>query len=118
MVAVETQDIGLIKKLLENTLADINLQDWQGKTALMIGAFRRDLDIVKVLVEDYGADTAIRDHDRRTALDWAELTGWTDDEALRLLSPKRARSILGFNLVDAFPASAEGGAISYLRWDL
>lgn len=92
MVAIREQDLELVQVLLENKMVDINARNWSGETALMRAVTMYDLEVVKLLVEDYGADIGIQSEYGATALDWAEKYGWSIDEVMRLLSPKRSRT--------------------------
>lgn len=59
----------LILKLLMDTKLDLNHQDHQGRTALMIVCQNRDPESIRLLL-DAGAHPAIKDQDGKTAQDY------------------------------------------------
>jgi len=54
----------LVQMLLERQ-ADVNAQDWKGRTPLMYSAPGFDEDIIQLLLEDGGADPDLKDHKGR-----------------------------------------------------
>ncbi|KAF9887919.1 hypothetical protein FE257_009441 [Aspergillus nanangensis] len=91
MWAIWENDMKMIQAILDAKMVDVNVQNDRGKTALIMAIPK--LELVRLLVEHYGADTAKKYREGLTALDQARRVGWTDDEVVRLLSPKRIRTI-------------------------
>jgi len=65
-------DARIVKALLDRSSAAINLQDFDGDTALMHAAWSGNLAAVKLLLQ-YGADRSLKNKEGETALQRAQL---------------------------------------------
>lgn len=74
--ATEQQDTEQVKKLIKDGV-DINAQDSQGRTPLMIAAYNEDYDTAKVLIKA-GADVNIQDNMKNNPYLYASAEGYND----------------------------------------
>lgn len=74
--ATEQQDTEQVKKLIKDSV-DINAQDSQGRTPLMIAAYNEDYDTAKVLIQA-GADVNIQDNMKNNPYLYASAEGYSD----------------------------------------
>ncbi len=77
MIAANKGYTGIVKLLLNTKndplrhSADVNEQDYDGRTALILAVMQDHLDTAKLLL-DHGAKIKIKDKKKKTALDYAE----------------------------------------------
>ena len=64
-------------ELLLDYFADVDAQDAQGTTALMLATQKNDIKLVKLLLDNF-ADISIKDNDGKTTKDWAKKKGYSD----------------------------------------
>jgi len=83
--AAQEGRLDLIQELLKNPKENVNDQDEQGRTALMVASENGHLQIVQRLLEK-NADLRLIDRQGRTALDWARIQGHS--AILQLLDEK------------------------------
>ncbi|TKZ32334.1 ankyrin repeat domain-containing protein [Brachyspira catarrhinii] len=68
---VNTENLHEILECIYEKNTNINFQDENGKTPLIIAVIKGNKDIVRALI-NAGADLNIKDNDNKTALDYAE----------------------------------------------
>jgi ankyrin repeat protein len=71
-VAVKKGNITALKILLEYKDLDVNLQDYKGRTALIIAAQKNDIQAVRLLLSHPKIDLYIRDNENKTAYNYAD----------------------------------------------
>ena len=64
-------------ELLLKYFADVDAQDAQGTTALMLATQKNNIKMVKLLLDNF-ADISVKDNDGKTAQDWAKKKGYND----------------------------------------
>ena len=97
--AAHNGNIALVQKLLDEGV-DVNIQDNEGYTALILASTYRHIDIVKLLLNS-GANTNFQNNVGETALLLASLRGRTDIARLLLTSGANPnlRDNDGFNVL-------------------
>lgn len=104
--AVETKDLDAVRGLLKESI-DINAQDEQGRTAIMIATYANDAAMVKLLV-DAGANVDIQDDMLNNPFLYAGAEGYM--EILKLLIAAGADPTITnrYGGVAIIPASEHG----------
>ncbi len=74
--AVENRNIESLKRVI-NEKVDINAQDSNNRTALMIATYNQDVEVAKLLI-DAGADVNIQDDMKNTPFLYAGAEGYLD----------------------------------------
>ena len=64
-------------QLLLDYFADVDAQDAQGTTALMLATQKTNIKMVKLLLDNF-ANISVKDNDGKTAQDWAWKKGYVD----------------------------------------
>ena len=67
----QTPDFQVIEDILAYSHIDVNLQDRNGRTALMVAAYRRNEKCVELLLNHPGIDVTLKNHKGFTAWDFA-----------------------------------------------
>jgi serine/threonine-protein phosphatase 6 regulatory ankyrin repeat subunit B len=68
--SIKSDNIEVIKQLLDNNFIDINVQDKDGKTALILACDWNHVDIIKLLLSNDKIDIFINDNNNKIALDY------------------------------------------------
>lgn len=80
---VNTEDLHEILECIYEKNVNINFQDENGKTPLIMAVIKGNKDIVRALV-NIGADLNIKDNDNKTALDYAESNNFEEIKKILL----------------------------------
>lgn len=75
--AVEQEDLDTVKKLITEENIDLNIQDAEGRTPLMIATYNNDVAMAKVLIEA-GADVNIQDNRKNNPFLYAGAEGYME----------------------------------------
>ena len=104
--AVEGKEFDAVRELLDKGV-DINAQDGQGRTAIMIATYANDVEMVKVLIDE-GADVDIQDDMLNNPFLYAGAEGYL--EILKLLIAAGADPTITnrYGGVALIPASEHG----------
>ncbi len=109
----------LVRKLVgvaKQQGVDIDQQNVQGLTALLVACQEGHLEVAKILVQVGGASPMIRDLDHfMTAQEWIQISGFYGDEELSFLSPaiqrrsfnRRQRKMKGIKTLTDYITSSE-----------
>ena len=78
ITASRNGEIDKVKQLLEQEGIDVNVQNFEGYTALMLASMYGYADVVELLLEQEGIDVNAQNSNGYTALMWASRFGHTD----------------------------------------
>ncbi|SDN75878.1 hypothetical protein SAMN05518871_107146 [Psychrobacillus sp. OK028] len=104
--AVEAKDLDAVRGLLKESV-DINAQDEQGRTAIMIATYANDADMVKLLV-DAGANVDIQDDMLNNPFLYAGAEGYMDILKLLIAAGADPTITNRYGGVAIIPASEHG----------
>jgi ankyrin repeat protein len=104
--ATEQQDTEQVKKIIKDGM-DLNEQDSQGRTPLMIAAYNEDYDTAKVLIEE-GADVNIQDNMKNNPYLYASAEGCTDILRLTIEAGADTKITNRYGGTGLIPASEHG----------
>lgn len=104
--AVVGKEIDIVRELL-NSGADINAQDEQGRTAIMIATYANDAEMVKVLIDE-GADVDIQDDMLNNPFLYAGAEGYMDILKLMIAAGADPKITNRYGGVALIPASEHG----------
>jgi ankyrin repeat protein len=104
--ATEQQDTEQVKKIIKDGM-DLNEQDSQGRTPLMIAAYNEDYDTAKVLIEA-GADVNIQDNMKNNPYLYASAEGCTDILRLTIEAGADTKITNRYGGTGLIPASEHG----------
>lgn len=105
-VAVEAKDFDAVRELLEESV-DINAQNEQGRTAVMIATYANDVEMVKLLV-DTGAIVDIQDDMLNNPFLYAGAEGYMDILRLMIAAGADPTITNRYGGVALIPASEHG----------
>lgn len=104
--AVVGKEIDIVRELL-NSGVDINAQDEQGRTAVMIATYANDAEMVKVLIDE-GADVDIQDDMLNNPFLYAGAEGYMDILKLMIAAGADPKITNRYGGVALIPASEHG----------
>ena len=104
--AVEQKDVHLVQALIADGV-EINGQDAQGRTAIMIATYGNDVETAKVLV-DAGADVNIRDEMKNNPFLYAGAEGYLEILKLTIAAGADPAITNRYGGVALIPASEHG----------
>lgn len=104
--AVVGKEIDIVRELL-NSGIDINAQDEQGRTAIMIATYANDAEMVKVLIDE-GADVDIQDDMLNNPFLYAGAEGYMDILKLMIAAGADPKITNRYGGVALIPASEHG----------
>lgn len=104
--AVVGKEIDIVRELL-NSGVDINAQDEQGRTAIMIATYANDAEMVKVLIDE-GADVDIQDDMLNNPFLYAGAEGYMDILKLMIAAGADPKITNRYGGVALIPASEHG----------
>lgn len=104
--AVEGKEFDTVRELLDNRV-DINAQDGQGRTAMMIATYANDVDMVKLFI-DAGADVDIQDDMLNNPFLYAGAEGYLDILKLMIAAGADPTITNRYGGVAVIPASEHG----------
>ncbi|QUG43105.1 ankyrin repeat domain-containing protein [Psychrobacillus sp. INOP01] len=104
--AVEEKEFDKVKELLDNGV-DINAQDPQGRTGIMIATYANDVEMVKLLI-DAGADVDIQDDMLNNPFLYAGAEGYMDILKLMISAGADPTITNRYGGVALIPASEHG----------
>ena len=104
--AVEGKEFDTVRELLNNGV-DINAQDEQGRTAIMIATYANDAEMVKVLIDE-GADVDIQDDMLNNPFLYAGAEGYMDVLKLIIAAGADPKITNRYGGVALIPASEHG----------
>ncbi|WP_269432225.1 ankyrin repeat domain-containing protein [Bacillus sp. FJAT-27245] len=106
LAAAERGNVGEISRLIEKG-ADINVQDSEGRTPVMIAAYKNDVAAAKALI-DAGADVDIRDNMKNNVFLYAGAEGYIDILKLAIKAGADPNMTNRYGGVAIIPASERG----------
>lgn len=110
--AVKNSDRSFLKKALKSKF-DINAQNRQGQTALMVATYNRDVKVAALLISE-GADVNLRDHQLNSPFLYAGAEGYL--EILQLIGHRGDVKIVNrYGGIGIIPAS-ERAHYDTLKW--
>ncbi|WDV08483.1 ankyrin repeat domain-containing protein [Lysinibacillus irui] len=104
--AAEKGDIEVLRKVLEQKV-DINAQDANKRTALMIATYNQDVEAAKLLIEA-GADVNIQDSMQNTPFLYAGAEGYLDILKLTIQAGADPTILNGYGGTALIPAAEHG----------
>ncbi|WP_231575100.1 ankyrin repeat domain-containing protein [Bacillus sp. B-jedd] len=104
--AAEHGDLDEIKRLISDG-ADLNAQDSEGRTAVMIATYNNDVEAAKLLIEA-GADVNIRDNMKNNPFLYAGAEGYIDILKLTIVAGADPHITNRYGGVAIIPASEHG----------
>lgn len=104
--AVEGKEFDTVRELLANGV-DIDAQDGQGRTALMIATYAYDVDMVKILIDE-GANVDIQDDMLNNPFLYAGAEGYMDILKLMIAAGADPTITNRYGGVALIPASEHG----------
>lgn len=103
---VEGKEVDRVRDLLDNGV-DINAQDTQGRTAIMIATYANDVEMVKVLIAE-GADVDIQDNMLNNPFLYAGAEGYMEILKLMIAAGADPTITNRYGGVALIPASEHG----------
>lgn len=103
---VEGKEVDRVRDLLDKGV-DINAQDTQGRTAIMIATYANDVEMVKVLIAE-GADVDIQDNMLNTPFLYAGAEGYMEILKLMIAAGADPTITNRYGGVALIPASEHG----------
>ena len=104
--AVEQKESDQIKKLIQKGI-NLNAQDSQGRTALMIATYNKDYDAAKILI-DAGANVNIQDNMKNNPYLYASAEGYSDILLLTIQAGADTKVTNRYGGTGLIPASEHG----------